>query len=90
MSADFSNGEVSDSLRTAVRMTGHKIEICCNSKRFRHTANRRLRNAWNAFLETLAVSVPQKPKRGYGYEKVSKPADFGLDMKLEAVLKLLQ
>ena len=89
MASDFSRGEVSDSLKTAVRMAGHKIEIYCNSRWFRHEANRKLRNAWHVFQETLAVSVPQRPKRGYGYEKVSKPSDFGLDMKLEAVLEAL-
>ena len=34
MAADFSRGEVSDSLKTAVRMTGHKIDIYCNSRWF--------------------------------------------------------
>lgn len=89
MASDFSRGEVSDSLKTAVRMAGHKIDIYCNSRWFRRGANRKLRNAWHVFQETLAVSVPQRPKRGYGYEKVSKPSDFGLDMKLEAVLEAL-
>ena len=89
MAADFSRGEVSDSLKTAVRMAGHKIDIYCNSRWFRRGANRKLRNAWRTFQETFAVSVPQRPKRGYGYEKVSKPSDFGLDMKLEAVLEAL-
>ncbi len=89
MASDFSRGEVSDSLKTAVRMAGHKIEIYCNSRWFRRGANRKLRNAWHVFQETLAVSVPQRPKRGYGYEKVSKPSDFGLDVKIEAVLSAL-
>lgn len=89
MASDFSRGEVSDSLKTAVRMAGHKIDIYCNSRWFRRGANRKLRNAWHVFQETLAVSVPQRPKRGYGYEKVSKPSDFGLDVKIEAVLSAL-
>ena len=89
MASDFSRGEVSDSLKTAVRMAGHKIEIYCNSRWFRRGANRKLRNAWHVFQETFTVSVPQRPKRGYGYEKVSKPSDFGLDVKIEAVLSAL-
>ena len=89
MTDDFAGGEKSDSLKTAVQMTGHKIEIYCHSRWFRHTANRNLRNAWHDFQETLSVSVPQKPRRGYGFEKVSKPSDFGLDVKIDAVLDAL-
>ena len=89
MTYDFAGGEKSDSLKTAVNMVGHKIEIYCNSRWFRHRTNRELRNAWHAFSETLAVSVPHRPKRGYGYEKVSTPSDFGLEAKLEAVLSAL-
>ena len=51
----------SDSLKKAVQMTGHKIEIYCNSRWFRHTANRNLLNAWHDFQETLSVAVPQRP-----------------------------
>ena len=77
----------SNSLKKAVQMTGHKIEIYCNSRWFRHTANRNLLNAWHDFQETLSVAVPQRPKRGYGYETVSKSSDSGLDRKLEGVLE---
>ena len=89
MTDDFAGGEKSASLKTAVLMTGHKIDIYCSSRWFHHTANRNLRNAWHAFSETFAVSVPQRPRRGYGFEKVSKPSDFGLDVKIEAVLNAL-
>lgn len=68
MTDDFAGGEKSASLKTAVLMTGHKIEIYCSSRWFHHTANRNLRNPGTLFLKRL----PYQFRKGPGAATVLK------------------
>ena len=89
MSRDIEAGAVSDELSRYLRETEFQIEEYCCSRWFRPRANRRLREAWRDFREALKQAQPQKPVRCYEFSTCSKPADFGLDVKIEALYRAL-
>ena len=89
MSRDIEAGAVSDGLWSKIRETEFQIEEYCRSRWFRPRANRRLLATWRDFRETLRMAKPQKPYRGYEFSTCSRPADFGLDAKIEALYRAL-
>ena len=89
MIRDFAAGEISHELTAKIRRTGLRLEIYCNSRRFHFRKNRKLRSAWDDFVQQFAMAKPLKPYRGYEFVRISTPADFGLNIKIDALLKTL-
>ena len=89
MLTDIPAGELSADLRALLRETAARVEEYCRGRWYRPKANRRLRAAWRDFRETITNAKIERPYKGYEFSTCSKPADFGLDAKIEALYRAL-
>ena len=89
MLADIPAGGLSAGLRALIRETAARVEEYCRSRWYRPGANRRLREAWRDFHETITNAEIKKPIKFYGVSQCSKPEDFGLEVKIEALYRAL-
>jgi hypothetical protein len=89
MLADIPAGGLSADLRALLFETDLRVEEYCRSRWYRPGANRRLREAWRDFRETITNAEIKKPIKFYGVSQCSKPEDFGLDVKIEALANAL-
>ena len=65
MLTDIPAGELSADLRALIRETSFQIEEYCRGRWYRPKANRRLREAWRDFRETIANAEIKKPHRRF-------------------------
>ena len=89
MITDIAAGALSAELRALLHETDARIEVYCRGRWFRPRANRRLREAWRDFRETITNAEIKKPIKFYGVSQCSKPEDFGLDVKIKALANAL-
>lgn len=89
MLTDIPAGGLSADLRALLFETDLRVEEYCRSRWYRPGANRRLREAWRDFRETITNAEIKKPIKFYGVSQCSKPEDFGLDVKIKALANAL-